>query len=132
MQHAAQNAANFNRSLWQVAERLSEREVVVSKLHADWSSFGSWHMEVQRGPEADRYHKDIAGPDPMQAMGPEVFRFIWDGKDRYLMVHASPTRALSAPNEWRKEEAKFCESFEEALQHVERFIETKFPLPPKA
>jgi hypothetical protein len=41
--------------------------------------------------------------DPMLAVGPEVVRFWWDGRDKYLSVDASPTRFCSAPNEWKNE-----------------------------
>jgi hypothetical protein len=63
----------------------------------------------------------------MRAIGPEVIRFFWDGRDGLLTVEASPTRVLSAPNEWKFECGK---SFEvagvEALQFVEEYLEKRF------
>ena len=63
----------------------------------------------------------------MRAVGPEVLRFGWDGCDGLLTVAASPTRVLSAPNEWKFECGK---SFDlpggEALQFVEEYLEKRF------
>jgi hypothetical protein len=122
IQHLSQSAAEFNRKLAQLSERLSASDVVVSRLHADWASFDCWQIEVQRGEEAERYHHGIRGAGPMQAVGPQVFRCLWDGRDRYLMIHSSPTRALSAPNEWAKEDARRFDTADEALQYVEEYI----------
>jgi hypothetical protein len=122
MQRLVDDAAEFNRKLAQLAERLSAADIVVSRLHADWASFGCWHIEVQRANEAERYQAGIRGADPMRAIGPTVLRCIWDGRDRYLMVHSSPTRALSAPNEWVQEDARAWETSDEALQYVEQYV----------
>ena len=126
MESASEDAAKFNRTVAQLSESLAAHDIVVSRLHADWSSFGSWELHVQRGSEAERYHEGIRGADPMGAIGPEVLRCFWDGRDRYLMIEASPTRALSAPNEWREEHAKGFESSEEAVQYVEEYLQRRF------
>lgn len=57
MTRASDDAAKFNGTLAQLSERLAANDIVVSRLHADWSSFGSWELQVQRGSEADRYHE---------------------------------------------------------------------------
>jgi hypothetical protein len=126
MQRVSQSAAEFNRKLAQVAERLSASDIVVAHLHADWGSFGCWHVEVQRGDAAERYRQGIRGADPMQAVGPDVLRCIWDGRDRYLMIHSSPTRALCAPNAWRQEDARGFETSDEALHYVEDYVRRWF------
>jgi hypothetical protein len=123
MQRTSQKAAEFNRKLAQVAERLSASDIVVAHLHADWASFGCWHLEVQRGVEAERYRQGVQGADPMRAVGPTVLRCLWDGRDRYLMIHSSPTQALSAPNEWTKEDARRFDTSDEALQYVEEYVQ---------
>lgn len=126
MHRASEHAAEFNQTLAQLAERLATHDIVVSRLHADWSSFGSWELHVERGSEADRYVEGIGGPDPMRAIGPEVLRCFWDGRDHYLMIETSPTRTLSAPNEWRKEHAQGFDSSEEAVHFLGDYLRRRF------
>ena len=126
MERISQAAAKFNRRLAQVSERLAARDIVVSKLHADWSDFGCWELQVEGGSEAERYSEGIRGPDPMRTSGPEVLRFFWDGQDRYLKIEASPTRPLSAPNEWEQEHAQAFDTSDEALQYVEGYLKQRF------
>jgi hypothetical protein len=125
VERVSENAANFNRTLAQVAERLAARDIVVSTLHADWSSFGCWELEIQRGSDAGRYH-EAARLDPGNAIPPDVIRCVWDGREGYLMIEASPTRPLSAPNQWQKEHAQAFDSSEEAVQFVENYLQRRF------
>jgi hypothetical protein len=105
MDHSSQDAAAFIRKLTELAYRLASRDIVVSSLHADWSSFGCWQLEAQRGAETDSYGKAILSSlDPKHALGPEVIRVLWDGRDGVLSVEAaSPTRFLCGPVEWKPE-----------------------------
>jgi len=126
VERVSEDAAKFNRTLAQLSDQLAARDIVVSMLHADWSGFGSWELHVQRGAEAERYRDGIRGSDPMRAIGPEVIRFFWDGRDRYLMVEASPRRPLSAPNEWQQEHAQGFDTSEEAVQYVLDYLKRRF------
>ena len=126
MHRVSDDAARFNRMLAQLSERLAARDIVVSTLHADWSDFGCWELQVERGSEAERYSDGIRGPDPMRAIGPEVLRFFWDGQDRYLKIEASPTRPLSAPNEWEQQHAQAFDTSEEAVQYIEEYLKQRF------
>jgi hypothetical protein len=120
----SEDAAIFNRKLAQLSERLAAKDIVVSRLHADWPQFRELHVE--RGHETQRYN-DECRLDPMHAIGPEVLRFFWDGLEGLLTVQASPTRPLSAPNEWKFECGKsFDRSGNEALQFVEQLLTKRF------
>jgi hypothetical protein len=125
MQRASEDAAQFNRTLAQLSERLAARDVVVSTLHAHWSDFGSWELQVQRGSEADRY-QEAARIDPGHTIPPDVVRCIWDGRDQYLMIETSPCRPLSAPNEWRKDHAKAFDRSDEAVEYLEDYLVRRF------
>jgi len=123
--HASDDAAKFNQTLAQLSESLAACDIVVSRLHADWSSFGSWELHVQGGSEADRYH-EAARLDPGHAIPPDVIRCFWDGRDHYLMIETSPSRPLSAPNEWRKEHAKGFDTSDEAVHYLQDYLKRRF------
>jgi hypothetical protein len=120
MDRPSQDAANFVRGLAELTYRLATKDIVVSSLHADWSSFGCWQLQAQRGTEAVRYAEGLLSRDPLQAVGPEVVRVFWDGRDHVLTVEASPTRFCSAPNEWKVECTK---GFDNAGADLIRFVE---------
>lgn len=127
MQRTSEDAARFNRSLSNFAERLAGWDIVVSRLHADWSSFGSWEFWLQRGSAADHYGDAIAS-DPGHAIPPDVLRCLWDGRDGFLMIETSPCEPLSAPNEWSEEHAKGFDTSEEALKYVEGYLKRRFKI----
>jgi hypothetical protein len=127
MERRSQTAGKFVRELAELADRLAAKDIVVSSLHADWSHFGCWQLQAQRGEEAERYAQSILNHNPPQASGPEVVRFFWDGRDGYLSVDASPTRFLSAPNEWKNECNKaFDKTREGLLPFVEDYLTKRF------
>ena len=125
MTRASEDAAKFNRILLQLSDRLAARDIVVSKLHADWADFGCWELEVERGSEVDKYH-EAARIDPGNTIPPDAVRCFWDGRDHYLLIQVSPTRPLSAPNEWRQEHAKGFDTSEEAVRYLEQYLERRF------
>jgi len=125
MMRVSEEAANFNRKLAELADRLAAKDIVVARLNVHWST--SWEIHVERGDEAQRYIDGLRGPNPMGAVGPEVIRFFWDGHDGLLTVEASPTRVLSVPNEWKFECGKSFElPGDEALQFVEDYLTKRF------
>lgn len=120
MPEALQDAADFVRGLAELINRLAAKGIVVSSLYTDWSSFGSWQLQAQRGSDADRYAAAIKSGAASSAGGPEVVRFLWDGRDGILSVDSSLTRGLSAPHEWKNEyEKQFKNPRDELLRFVE-------------
>jgi len=81
---SSKSAADFVRELAELTYRLAAKDIVVSSLHADWSSFGCWQLQAQRGSEAERYAEGLRSSDPLRAVGPEVVRVFWDGRDHIL------------------------------------------------
>ncbi len=69
---------------------------MVERVHAAWGSFGSWLVEVSRGPETAEYHAALSRQD-FDAAGPAVLRCVWDGKERVLSLLVGHTPPLSAP-----------------------------------
>jgi hypothetical protein len=127
MERLSQSAADFIHRLADLTNRLASKDIVVCSLRADWSTFGSWELQAQRGEEAERYAQALRGASPLQAVGPEVVRFYWDGRDKYLSVEASPTRFCSSPNEWKKECSKgFDKTGDDLLAFVEDYLAKRF------
>jgi len=127
MERPSQNAANFVRQLAELTYRLAAKDIVVSSLDADWSGFGSWELQTQKGADAVRYAEGLRSSDPLKAIGPEVVRFFWDGRDKFLSIDASSTRFCSAPNEWKNECNKgFDEAEDELLRFVENYLTKRF------
>ena len=113
-------AVAFIERLTGVARRLSTHDIVVSALHCDWGSFGCWDFEVQKGVAADTSgaalfngHYDSSGPD--------VVRFMWDGKDKVLSVETAPTPPLSNPHPWRRLLSRSFDDSEQAIDFAERY-----------
>jgi hypothetical protein len=127
MKRASQSAADFVRGLAELTFRLAAKDIVVSSLHADWSSFGCWQLLAQKGADAERYADGLRGSNPMQAIGPEVLRLFWDGREGILSVQSSPTRFLSAPNEWVDEHSEAFDKTEgRLLPFVEEYLTKRF------
>jgi hypothetical protein len=127
MERLSRSAANFIGCLADLTRRLAGKDIVVSFLRADWSGFGSWELQAQRGEQVERYTQAIRGSSPLQAAGPEVVRFYWDGRDKLLLVDASPTRFCSAPNEWKQECSKgFDKTGDDLLAFVEDYLTKRF------
>jgi hypothetical protein len=51
---ASADAARFLAEMYQFAERLAGRGLVVRSLRSDWGSFGSWMIEASAGDAEDR------------------------------------------------------------------------------
>jgi hypothetical protein len=121
MAHSSQHAIAFISVLAGLAERLAKADVVVSKLHCDWRSFGSWELEVQRGPAADAYGAALLRGD-YDADGPDVVKFSWDGKEKLLSVSSAPTEPLTSPGPWKHLMDKAFASSEQAAAFVETYV----------
>ncbi len=127
MQRSSQSAADFVRRLAELTYRLAAKDIVVVSLHAEWSTFGCWQLLAEKGADAERYSEGLLSPNPLAAVGPEVLRVFWDGREGILTVQASPTRFCSAPNEWREEYSKgFKEAGDDLLRCVEDYVIKRF------
>ena len=105
------------------AQRLAENGLVVTNLTCDWGFFGFWRINVQQGTATDLYLTAIHGPNPLQAPGPNVLRCSWDNRDCLLVIDSSPTRPLSAPNQWTRELNKRVDDSRTAMNFAETFID---------
>ena len=95
-------------------------------MHADWSSFGSWWEFSCPAGFPGRSANEAALLDPGHAIPPDVIRCFWDGRDHHLMIETSPSRPLSAPNEWRKEHAKGFDTSDEAVHYLQDYLKRRF------
>ena len=121
MKRSSQSAADLVRVLASLAERLAAQNLVVGTLHCDWSAFGSWILEVQRGEAADAYGEALLQKE-WDTWGPEVVRFTWDGREGDLIVDKSPTPPLSAPNRWKRQMERAFDCRERAIEFVEEYL----------
>jgi hypothetical protein len=117
MSRSAEAARRFVRELSVLADRLADRNAVVASLH----SFGSWALEVQKGPAADTYAEALLSKQ-WDTPGPDVLRVWWDGRDRLLTIERAPTPPLSGPGPWKRELETAFEEPEVALRFAEEHI----------
>jgi hypothetical protein len=96
------SALAFHTMLFELVTRLARDGIVVSSLHCDWSSFGSWALEAQRGLEAEAYAHALLD-QKWDSSGPEVFRVSWDGRERVVATSKASTPPLSSPGPWTSE-----------------------------
>ena len=102
MTESAESARRFVQELSGLALRLAGRNLVVSSLHCDWGSFGSWTLEVERGAAADAYGEALLAKQ-WDTDGPEVLRVWWDGREKVLTIESAPTPPLSSPGPWTRQ-----------------------------
>lgn len=121
MKTSSQCAIEYIRALASLADRISAQNLVVGTLHCDWSGLGSWILAIQRGEAADAYGEAILRKE-WDTWGPEVVRFVWDGREGYLIVDKSPTPPLSAPNRWERQLEKAFDCKERAIEFVEEYL----------
>lgn len=122
---SAEEARAFVARFAALTNRLAARNIVVSELECLWRVFGCWRITVQDGAATDRYHARINAGD-YDSPGPDVVRFTWDGKDRYLDIEASPTEALSSPVKWKREVSRAFAADEDPLAFVEEYLARRF------
>ena len=115
------HALDFVRNFGALAERLAKRNVVVRRLHCDWSGFGSWTVDASRG-DAEAKRSSAIHRHAFNEAGPEVCRVEWDGKDRQLYMGSTPTEASVMLNQWRHLEPQSCNSYEAALALAEEWL----------
>ena len=117
---SSEEARNFIAELTNLATRLAAQDIVVSHLHSDWASFGSWTVEIQEGAAADAYGAALLRAE-FDATGPDVLRFEWDGKEKFLAVTTAPTEPLTTPGPWRTVLERGFETRSAALEFVEDY-----------
>ena len=122
MEQASVAAAKLIQELASLAQRLAERDIVVPYFHCEWGRFGYWALWAQSGVVTEKYHEGLRGPDPLQAIGPDVLRCTWDNRDQVLEIDRSLTRPLCAPNQWTRETSRTCYSNNEAMGWAEKLL----------
>jgi hypothetical protein len=121
MDSPVEHALDFVRKFAALAERLAKRAIVVRSLHCDWSAFGSWTIEASGG-DAETKRSAAIQRHAYAEAGPEVFRVIWDGKERELSIASTPTEVTVMLNQWRHLEARSCDSTDAALESAEEWL----------
>ena len=120
MTRSSKAAVDFIDHLCDLAKRLATKDLVVSQLHCDWRSFGSWTFEVQRGPAADAYSEALLRRR-YDTSGPDVLRFDWDGKEKLLSVSTAPTEPLTSPGPWKRLFDQSLAGNEQAVAFAEEY-----------
>jgi hypothetical protein len=122
MTESAESANRFVQDLSALAGRLAAIDVVVSSLHCDWASFGSWKLEVQKGRAADTYGEALLASQ-WDTAGPEVIRIYWDRRERVLTIENAPTPPLSSPGPWTRQTEQAFGDSETAVRFVEDHLQ---------
>ena len=121
MDNSVESSLGFVRSLAALTERLAKHDIVVNRLHCDWSIFGSWFVEAtSRDAEAKR--SSAIHRQAYDDSGPVVLRVTWDARDRRLSLESTPTEVISMLNKWRELEARSCDTHEAALALTQEWL----------
>lgn len=112
---------DFNRALFELADRLGHQDVVVARVHADWASFGSWSLEVTAAGTTGRYAEALKA-GRYDTHGPDVLRCVWDGRDRLLFLSVGITPPLSGATGWVSTGEDRCADVADAIAAAERRI----------
>jgi hypothetical protein len=64
------DARAFLQRMFEMTEWAAQQDLMVSEFRADWASFGSWAIKVEKGHRA--------------------LRAVWDGKEQLLTVDTAP------------------------------------------
>jgi hypothetical protein len=115
------DAARFLAEMYQFAERLAGRGLVVRSLRSDWGSFGSWMIEASAGDAEDRREAAIRSGE-YEAAGPDVVRVSWDGKDGVLEAGLLHTTGISSGSRAVPLLSQAAESSSEALRIAENLL----------
>ncbi len=103
----AESSAAFIEKFAALSKRLASINVTVHTADLQWGSFGSWTLMIIKRHEA--------------------VRFLYDGRDSFITVEASPMRQYSYPNEWKELVVKGIDNRQdEAIAFVEDFIRKRF------
>jgi hypothetical protein len=121
MDNSVESSLGFIRSLAALAERLAKRDIVVQRLHCDWSIFGSWFVEATSA-ESEAKRSSAIQRHAADGPGPEVFRVTWDARDRRLSLESTPTGVSSMSNQWRELAVRSCDSHEVALAQTQEWL----------
>lgn len=121
MTRSTEHARAFIGQLFGLADRVARRNGVVTALHCDWATFGSWMLQVQRGAAADEYQEALLSEN-WDAQGPDVLRVSWDGRDALLVIEIASTEPLSSPGPWKHHSDTKLAETEAALRVAEETI----------
>jgi hypothetical protein len=86
----ASAAAEYNRELVGLSERLAARNIVVTRLVCDWGTFGCWELHAEDGAVDENWPR-------------EVVKVFWDGMGYRLTAEVSPRTPGSSANHWTSE-----------------------------
>ena len=119
---SAESANRFVQALSALAGRVAAIDVVVSSLHCDWASFGSWKLEVQKGRAADTYGKALLA-NQWDTHGLEVLRIYRDGRERVLTIENAPTPPLPSPGPLTRQTEQAFGDSETAVRVVQEHLQ---------
>jgi hypothetical protein len=103
----SESSADFVAAFAELARRLAEIEVIVSDLRLYFGGFRSWELVAVKS--------EVAA------------RIFFDGRDRFVTAEVSPVRRHSAPNQWKRVDAKgISNGYEESIAFAEEFLRKRF------
>ena len=107
MKRTSEASAEFVIEFASLAGKLAAIDVVIARLHLEFSIFGCWTMVATKREEA--------------------VQLCYDGRDSYITIEVSPIRKHSTPNEWVHVETKGINNrTTEALDYAEAFLRKRF------
>ena len=115
---ASQDAARFLRDLYRVAERWPSATWLSGASVRSGAASARCRFEASKGESEDRRGAAIETGD-YGAVGPDVVRVSWDGKDGILDVGLLHTTAISASGALDPLMSQSCDSRSDALRVAE-------------
>jgi hypothetical protein len=110
-----EDAVAYIRLFADLAERLAKQNIVVRRIDCSWGSFGSFIVEVTDGDEETKRASAIRRGAYSES-GPDIYRALWDGKERDLAFGSMRSTATSIIGPSRAIESRSPTSHVEAIE----------------
>jgi hypothetical protein len=110
-----EDAVAYIRRFADLAERLAKKNIVVRRIDCSWGSFGSFIVEVTDGDEETKRASAIQRGAYSES-GPDIYRALWDGKERDLTFGSMRSTATTIFGPSRAIESRSPTSYIEAIE----------------
>ena len=116
-----ESAVAYVRRFADLAERLAKQNIVVRRIDCSWGSFGSFIVEATDGDEETKRVSAIRRGAYSES-GPDIYRALWDGKERELLFESMRSTATTVFGPSRAIESRSPTSYVEAIESAYEWL----------